>query len=258
MRGVLLAVLLLATTPARAADDARAIYARAVAAHQAGKPKDAIPLYERALALGLNNPMARYNLACAWALTGEREKALGALETLVSRGFDDGDVLEKDGDLAALRGDPRFVAAVAAARRNKAPCKAAPEFRQLDFWVGEWEVRDATGQTIGESRVEKLLGECVLLESWTDRRGRQGKSFNLWDAREKVWRQVWVDDFGALREYRGVLDGRSLRYERAGTRMTFTPLDGGRVRQHIETSADGGKSWTTGFDGTYVPRVTAR
>jgi hypothetical protein len=264
MRSVLLVtIVLLVAPPVRAADDARAIYERGVAAHRAGKPRDAVTLYERALAMGLNDPAARYNLACALALSGEREKALAAVEEVVARGFDGGDALEKDGDLASLRGDPRFAAAVATARRNKAPCRAAPEFRQLDFWVGTWEVRDPSGQTIGESRVEKLLGDCVLLESWSDRRGREGKSFNLWDAKRKEWRQVWVDDFGSLREYRGAFDGGAMRYRATGVapdgkpqeiRMTLTPLDGGRVRQTIATSVDGGKTWAAGFEGTYVPR----
>jgi hypothetical protein len=262
MRGWVL-LLVLVATPALAADDARALYEQALAAHRAGKPRAAAPLYERALAAGLNNPAARYNLACVLALAGEKHRALAELEAVVARGFDDGDAIAKDDELASLRGEPRFVAAVAQARTNRAPCGAAPEFRQLDFWVGEWDVLDASGQKIGESRVEKLLRDCVLLESWTDRRGRAGKSFNLWHARDQQWRQTWVDDFGNLREYRGRFEGGALRFRASATtrdgkpqeiRMTFTPKDGGRVRQEISTSVDGGKSWTPGFDGTYVPR----
>lgn len=37
-------------------------------------------------------------------------------------------------------------------------------------------------------------------------------------------------------------------------RTTLSPLDGGRVRQHIEISTDGGRSWRTTFDAVYVPR----
>jgi hypothetical protein len=259
MRAMVIVVFLCGVA---AAEDARAVYAEAVKTHQAGKPREAIALYERALAMGLNNPAARYNLACAQALTGDREGALKNLELVVARGWDDGDAIAADADLASLRGEARFAAVVAAARRNKAPCQAAPEFRQLDFWVGEWEVRDAAGQKIGASRVEKLLGDCVIFESWTDARGRAGRSFNLWDASEKQWRQVWVDDFGSMREYRGAFEGGAMRYRASGKtrdgkaqeiKMTFTPEAGGRVRQRIETSLDGGKTWAAGFDGLYVP-----
>lgn len=261
MRAVVI-IVLCSWCGVAAAEDARAVYAEAVKAHQAGTPREAIALYERALAMGLNNPAARYNLACAQALAGDREAALANLEKVVARGWDDGDAIAKDADLASLRGEARFAAVIAAARRNKAPCQAAPEFRQLDFWVGEWDVLDASGQRIGGSRVEKLLGQCVIFENWTDARGRAGKSFNLWDASEKAWRQVWVDDFGSMREYRGAFDGGAMRYRASGKtregktqeiQMTFTPESGGRVRQRIATSVDGGKTWATGFDGLYVP-----
>ena len=34
-------------------------------------------------------------------------------------------------------------------------------------------------------------------------------------------------------------------------RTTWTPLEDGRVRQHWESTTDGGKSWSTVFDGYY-------
>ena len=37
----------------------------------------------------------------------------------------------------------------------------------------------------------------------------------------------------------------------ANTRMVYTPGPDGSVRQHGETTADGGKTWTTTFDFTY-------
>jgi hypothetical protein len=35
-------------------------------------------------------------------------------------------------------------------------------------------------------------------------------------------------------------------------RISWTPQAEGTVRQHWETSTDGGKSWTTAFDGRYA------
>ena len=34
-------------------------------------------------------------------------------------------------------------------------------------------------------------------------------------------------------------------------RITWTPNADGTVRQHWEQSTDGGKTWTTAFDGLY-------
>ncbi len=41
--------------------------------------------------------------------------------------------------------------------------------------------------------------------------------------------------------------------ERRPFRMTFTPQDDGSVRQFLEESTDGGKTFAIWFDGRYVP-----
>jgi hypothetical protein len=37
-------------------------------------------------------------------------------------------------------------------------------------------------------------------------------------------------------------------------RITWTPLDGGKVRQRWDSTLDGGKTWTVQFDGIYAKR----
>lgn len=49
-----------------------------------------------------------YNLACSYALLGQREQALEILEQAVALGYADLDHLRDDGDLEALRDDPRY------------------------------------------------------------------------------------------------------------------------------------------------------
>src|SRR6185312_14910243 len=51
---------------------------------------------------------ARYNLACAYSLIGDREAGIDWLTQAVSSGFDDPDKVRYDPDLNNLRGDPRF------------------------------------------------------------------------------------------------------------------------------------------------------
>ena len=41
--------------------------------------------------------------------------------------------------------------------------------------------------------------------------------------------------------------------EKRPFRMTFTPRDDGSVRQFLEESTDGGKTWSVWFDGRYLP-----
>ncbi|HEX4441814.1 MAG TPA: hypothetical protein VH854_17195 [Thermoanaerobaculia bacterium] len=63
---------------------------------------------QRAIALGAASPIDLYNVASAYALLGETDRALDALERAVSAGFRDRGLAERDPDLASLRGDARF------------------------------------------------------------------------------------------------------------------------------------------------------
>jgi Flp pilus assembly protein TadD len=54
------------------------------------------------------DPTARYNLACSFALLGRVAEALDALETAVALGYRDPDHMRSDPDLERLRAEPRF------------------------------------------------------------------------------------------------------------------------------------------------------
>lgn len=136
------------------------------------------------------------------------------------------------------------------------------EFRQFDFWVGDWEVRadDADAALLGRNRIERSADGCRLLENWTSARGGSGQSLNGWDRRYRVWRQFWIGSDGVvlrleggLREGAMVMDGE-LKGRDGGIqrqRITWTPQADGSVRQHWETSEDDGASWSTAFVGIY-------
>jgi predicted esterase len=53
-------------------------------------------------------PALRYNLACSYVLSGDRKRALDALEAAVTLGYDDRQAIEADPDLASLRRDARY------------------------------------------------------------------------------------------------------------------------------------------------------
>lgn len=58
--------------------------------------------------LGYEGASAKYNLACTYALKGDRELALDWLEKSINAGFGSEDKLRQDPDIASLRGDARF------------------------------------------------------------------------------------------------------------------------------------------------------
>ncbi len=141
------------------------------------------------------------------------------------------------------------------------PC-LGPEFRQFDFWVGDWEVRRPDDTLAGFNTIRRILGGCVLHERYTTPGGYQGQSLNLFDASRGVWHQSWVDSAGTLLLLEGGLEGDAmvLRGETRGPggsalqRISWSLVEGDpdRVRQLWTTSVDGGKSWQTTFDGLYL------
>jgi hypothetical protein len=139
----------------------------------------------------------------------------------------------------------------------------AQEYRQLDFWIGEWNVIDqSTEKQVGTSRIEKLLKGCVIFESWSGEDQFKGNSFNLYNREINKWQQVWVDSRGQRIDFTGEFRADGMHYEgpfvsggkRVLSRMKFLKLDHDRVRQIWEQSADEGKTWKTLFQGIYIKK----
>jgi hypothetical protein len=100
-----------------------------------------------------------------------------------------------------------FVAAVLAspamAQTAAAPTAqcVGPEFRTLDFWVGEWiaEWTNADGtKGTGTNRITRdEYGQCVITERFrVDDGSFNGFSISTYRPGLKQWRQNWVDDQG--------------------------------------------------------------
>ena len=138
------------------------------------------------------------------------------------------------------------------------PC-AASEFRQFDFWLGNWAVEDSSGTRLGTNTITQQSGGCSLLEQWTSARGGQGISINFYDPATKIWTQRWVGGDGTLLHLTGGLRDGSMVLEgdrqaadgSVRDRIRWTPLADGRVRQEWSSSKDGGKSWSVLFVGLY-------
>jgi hypothetical protein len=143
------------------------------------------------------------------------------------------------------------------------PCRSSPEYRALDFWLGDWEVETAEGQAAGTSRIELLLDQCIVFENWTGTNGDEGKSFNLYHRTTSTWEQVWVDNMGGMVRFEGEARDGNLYYraeiqDKEGRpvlrRMTFFPRGPDSVRQLGERSKDGGATWTVDYDLIYKRR----
>lgn len=146
------------------------------------------------------------------------------------------------------------------------PTCSAPEYRQFDFWLGEWDVFP-TGKAnqVASSRIEKLYGGCAVRENWMPKSNPGGGSLNGFDSHDRLWHQTWIDNSGTRVEFSGGLVGRDMILtglwrdllgpgKDALVRMTYSPAADGSVRQLGEQSVDFGRSWQPSFDFTYRPK----
>jgi hypothetical protein len=238
-------------------------------AHALGRYDEAVEAYTRGIELGAKNANISYNLACAHAMAGNPDAACHALDEAVELGFAQTQLIAHDSDLASLRALPRFQSIVAKANELGGPCDRDENYRRFDFWIGEWAVESATGQQVGTNTISRVSEGCALLEHWISAGGGSGRSITYYDPASDRWKQTWVGGSGDIMEFVEVdeadRDG-DLRFiapyvAADGTpglrRMTFYRMDEGRVRQHIEVSADEGGSWTSMFDGTYIRQTTS-
>jgi hypothetical protein len=137
------------------------------------------------------------------------------------------------------------------------------EYRQFDFWIGDWEVYRPDGKPAGTNRIRRILGGCVIQENWSGVGGSSGTSYNIYDRTRRQWHQTWVDNQGGLLQLDGEFtDARmTLRGETPDSsgvkllqRITWDRVSEAEVRQLWESSRDGGKTWTVVFDGRYQRR----
>jgi hypothetical protein len=82
------------------------------------------------------------------------------------------------------------------------PSCSAPEYRQLDFWVGDWDAEFAlpggkTGRAVNRITRDEY-GDCVIAEHFNQADiGYVGASHSTYDPQKKKWVQTWVDSGGA-------------------------------------------------------------
>lgn len=156
----------------------------------------------------------------------------------------------------------------AAASGVETPCSGA-EYRQLDFWLGDWDVFDSDapqGAAIARARIERIAGACAIHELYEQGDGLIGDSILSRDAVSRQWQQTWVTNRGSLMAITGNFEGGVLVLEgdvHAGTGETVRQriawqTRGDEVREWALVSKDGGKTWSPAFDVVFRRRVTPR
>ena len=216
----------------------------------------AAKLHREAAMLESYRAASLYNLGCALARLGRGDEAIAALKDAVEAGYGDWPHASRDPDLGGLRDDPRLEALLVGL--GMPPIDRGP----LAYWLGHWVARGDEDQPIGRCTVERTEGDHLIVEHWTDRDGRTGRSITYRDPADGRWKQDAFDSDGAILHLAGtlgdddrlVLTGQRIavdgRVESA--RRIVEPGDEGGVRSLLRRSLDDGETWETLAEATYT------
>jgi len=143
------------------------------------------------------------------------------------------------------------------------PSCATPEFRQFDFFAGDWDTYDVTdpSKVVARNRVTVVLDGCAVREVYEQDDGLVGESLSIYDASLRRWHQSWVTNRGGLLLLNGGLEGKRMVLTGPDRAADGTPSllrgiwwrDGADVREQAERSANGGRTWTPVFDIVFRP-----
>jgi tetratricopeptide (TPR) repeat protein len=218
---------------------------------------DALNAFQHAVNLKYRPLMSKVDMARVYVAKADTRRALDLLQEVAASGNAPRlrAYIEGASEFQKIRDNAEYQQFL----QSTLSCREA-EYRQFDFWLGEWDVVTTDGHNpAGTSSVQLILGQCVVLENWTG--GGTGKSFNHYDTRLKKWIQDWVDSDANGVHFEGQLENGAMSYfaDSADTKglpirrhMQFVKLDTDHVRQFSQASSDGGKTWNPEYDFTYI------
>jgi hypothetical protein len=136
------------------------------------------------------------------------------------------------------------------------PC-LAPEQKQLDFWIGDWNLTwpgDKPGALDhGTNTIHRVLDGCVVEENFSAESAGpfRGRSVSLFEPQSGKWKQTWVDNEGSYLDFTGQFENGQMILARSATRagkpilqrMVFKNITPNEFDWSWESSPDGGKTW---------------
>lgn len=207
--------------------------------------------------------IAYSRMARIHAIKNDKKSAFTELDSAISLGYSNVSEMDTLSDYKKLRNDNYFNHLRDQVYLNRNPCMGDSHAREFDFWAGEWDVFvTGTKNYAGHSLVQIISGGCALLENW-DSPASTGKSINFIDPVMLKWKQVWAGSYaGGIQEFvNGEYKDSAMHFDyttidaqgnKINGRFIFYNQGSNQVRQFNETSNDGGKTWTTSYDFTYI------
>jgi len=158
-------------------------------------------------------------------------------------------------------------AAASAAADTPAPARcSAPDYRQLDFWIGDWDTFETEGPSspsIARAQVTPIVGGCALHELYEQSDGLVGDSILSFDPVRRQWQQTWLTNRGSIMVLWGelhdgalVLEGDAHLHDGTTVRQRITwRAEGDAVRESAVLSRDAGAHWAPAFDVIFRKRA---
>ena len=143
-------------------------------------------------------------------------------------------------------------AMVSAAESQPVESCATARNHELDFVIGNWLVRDSSGQATGTATIARAYGGCVLVETRIGV-GSAGESLGIigYLPEPGRWRRDFLAPGAGVLSLEGERDGDAVvmtgrDYPADGPRMhrlAWTPTGDGGVEERWQVSIDAGRSW---------------
>lgn len=225
----------------------------------------------QALSKAANSPnlprmLIFYQQARAYKLLNKHDEMFTSLQQAAESGYSIVTNFQQNAFWNDVKNMAQFVSITNLVDKNARPCLYDDKYAQFDFWLGKWDVYgnlEKTGPKYGHNLIEKSQNGCLLTEHWLGAGGSTGTSMNYYDGTINRWVQHWVSASGTVINYQGdIQDGAMILHGKIfyinteqnpirDFRGSWKPVNEGVVRQLLEESVDGGKTWYTWFDGFY-------
>lgn len=156
---------------------------------------------------------------------------------------------------------PGLTALPARAAGGTPACLANSQGRGLDFWLGHWTISDGEQPSRATSIVSLELGECLIVENWSDATGHRGENLFGYNPDSRTWNGMFADNEGRIHLFeRGTVaagkaeffghslgpDGKPIL-----NRVSIVRRTPGDIEQTWQKSTDNGTTWSTVFQGEY-------
>ncbi len=130
---------------------------------QEKKFDESVAAFKKCIELRPDDPTAYYNIACAFSLKGDADKAFEWLERAIDKGFDDVGHMARDTDLDPIRKDPRYKDMIAFARGERPAPRGEGTPESKPGTPGKPGLVTLKGEA---ASLERLKGKVVILDFW--------------------------------------------------------------------------------------------